>query len=213
MITCSQPECVQPVRCSGFCVTHYSRWRRGTPLDNPKKQVNKGLTCNVCSDSAFCKGLCQFHDQRRRLGIPLDAPKPDRDYSPKSYKCCIQGCFGLRLAKGLCSKHWQRKKAGIPPDLPTHFNWIYTTGWRTRDKYKKLSIRGREYLEHILIAERVLGRQLKPNEVVHHRDEDKTNNQPDNLEVMTRSAHTLLHNAIRRARRLERKMLCMSQIA
>lgn len=37
--------------------------------------------------------------------------------------------------------------------------------------------------EHRLVAERVLGRRLKPEEVVHHKDDDKQNNAPTNLVV------------------------------
>lgn len=38
-------------------------------------------------------------------------------------------------------------------------------------------------LEHIVVAERILGRRLKPNEEVHHRDHDRANNEPDNLRI------------------------------
>jgi hypothetical protein len=38
-------------------------------------------------------------------------------------------------------------------------------------------------LEHRLVMERVLGRYLRPDEVVHHRDEDPSNNDPSNLEL------------------------------
>lgn len=44
------------------------------------------------------------------------------------------------------------------------------------------------------LMEEILGRKLLRNEVVHHKDEDPTNNDPDNLEVMTRSEHIRLHN-------------------
>jgi predicted DNA-binding protein (UPF0251 family) len=37
--------------------------------------------------------------------------------------------------------------------------------------------------EHRLVMEEVLGRYLDPKEVVHHKDKDKQNNRPDNLEV------------------------------
>lgn len=46
---------------------------------------------------------------------------------------------------------------------------------------------------HILIAEMSIGRPLFKNEVVHHKDNDKLNNHPDNLVVMDRGEHTLLH--------------------
>ena len=45
--------------------------------------------------------------------------------------------------------------------------------------------------EHRVAAEAMLGRPLRPGEVVHHRDGDKLNNDPMNLEVLPSQAeHT-----------------------
>lgn len=46
---------------------------------------------------------------------------------------------------------------------------------------------------HVVIAEWKIGRALCSGEVVHHRDENKLNNEPGNLEVMTHSEHARLH--------------------
>jgi len=49
--------------------------------------------------------------------------------------------------------------------------------------------------EHILIAEKVLGRKLRKEEVVHHIDGNKNNNNPSNLIVFaTQSDHAAFHN-------------------
>lgn len=51
---------------------------------------------------------------------------------------------------------------------------------------------------HRVIAEQLIGRSLKPGEVVHHRDENKYNNNPDNLVVFpSQSAHAKYHNEMR----------------
>jgi hypothetical protein len=49
-------------------------------------------------------------------------------------------------------------------------------------------------LEHREVAAQTLGRKLKAGEVVHHEDEDKCNNNPDNLFVFqTRGDHSAYH--------------------
>ena len=47
---------------------------------------------------------------------------------------------------------------------------------------------------HVVIAENMLGRHLFAEEVVHHKDLNKLNNDPDNLMVFaTKSDHTRFH--------------------
>jgi hypothetical protein len=41
--------------------------------------------------------------------------------------------------------------------------------------------------------EGILGRPLEPWEDVHHKDENKANNNPDNLEVKSHGRHTTEH--------------------
>jgi hypothetical protein len=48
--------------------------------------------------------------------------------------------------------------------------------------------RGWEY-EHRLVMEAVIGRALGRHEVVHHRNADRSDNSPENLELMSQSEH------------------------
>lgn len=48
--------------------------------------------------------------------------------------------------------------------------------------------------EHIVVAERYLGRVMVDTEVVHHLDLDRSNNSYSNLLVLDRSQHGKLHN-------------------
>ena len=56
--------------------------------------------------------------------------------------------------------------------------------------YRKLRARH----EHRVVAELMLGRPLRPGEVVHHKDGDIRNNSPDNLTVFTSQAEHARHH-------------------
>lgn len=60
--------------------------------------------------------------------------------------------------------------------------------------YQYIRINGKDVGEHILVAEKKIGRRLKPDEVVHHVNGNKTDNRPENLQVMTNSEHVKLHH-------------------
>lgn len=48
--------------------------------------------------------------------------------------------------------------------------------------------------EHRLVMSNMLGRALLPNEHVHHLDENPSNNDPANLEILSPSEHRLYHS-------------------
>jgi len=52
-------------------------------------------------------------------------------------------------------------------------------------------------LEHRLVMESMLRRPLERQELVHHIDGDKTNNEPANLLLTTRAGHPRLHPMLR----------------
>lgn len=75
------------------------------------------------------------------------------------------------------------------------------------DQVKQLS-QGKAYTKtngrhtHRVVMEQMLGRSLKAGEVVHHKDRNKLNNAPDNLELLaSRAEHSRLHAAEALAKR------------
>ncbi len=58
--------------------------------------------------------------------------------------------------------------------------------------YMRFSDSG-EYVHRWVAENYVVGRKLRRGEVVHHIDGDKLNNEPDNLEVMSKKEHDDLH--------------------
>ena len=60
-------------------------------------------------------------------------------------------------------------------------------------QYKTIKFGNYTRTEHRLIVEKKLGRRLTSDEIVHHIDGNKWNNDPDNLMVMTREEHARAH--------------------
>jgi len=60
--------------------------------------------------------------------------------------------------------------------------------------YRLRKTNGLREREHRLTVEEVLGRPLLPSEIVHHRNGNRSDNRPENLEVMSSRDHGLLHN-------------------
>ncbi len=56
----------------------------------------------------------------------------------------------------------------------------------------------RQFHLHRLVVESVLGRRLGPREHIHHRDGNKRNNHPSNLEVTDPSGHHEFHRKLPR---------------
>jgi hypothetical protein len=109
-----------------------------------------------------------------------------RDRPNKPARFCSKRCHFLSKA----TKEWQIKAGKRAGQL----NII-----RLRGKGKKkwyIKEYGRH--QHRIVMEKKLGRKLTSNELVHHIDHNKHNNNPENLQLVTRAEHAKihLHNAI-----------------
>jgi hypothetical protein len=71
--------------------------------------------------------------------------------------------------------------------------WYDIQGYRGRFIYYSDGTR-KTSLHHREVMEEYLARSLESNEVVHHLDGDKLNNELSNLQLMTRSSHSSGHS-------------------
>jgi HNH endonuclease len=105
--------------------------------------------------------------------------------------------IGDRLGRDFRLVHKVLRKAGVQMRPRGWCNQkgernVSWNGGRTTDKEGYILIRRPEHpmadshgyvREHRLIAEKILGRLLLPSEVVHHKNDDPSDNHPDNLMV------------------------------
>lgn len=114
--------------------------------------------------------------------------------------CNINGCEKPHDANGLCCSHAYRlRRYGNPLEpvrqAPKGTGYIDPLGYR-----RQYDEHGNKKGEHIIFAEKALGRPLPLGAVVHHHDRNRSNNSPGNLVICPDKAyHKLLH------RRMEAK--------
>jgi hypothetical protein len=91
--------------------------------------------------------------------------------------------------------HWQRwRKGNVPLDAP----FRNKRGWLHHRGYRWISVDGKDVQEHRWLMEQHLGRKLRSDEAIHHKNHDKADNRLENLEVVDHAAHTSHHRTKRR---------------
>ena len=60
-------------------------------------------------------------------------------------------------------------------------------------EYKYRTINGKKVPEHRAVVEELLGITLQNDQVVHHINGDKTDNRPENLQILDWKEHSRLH--------------------
>lgn len=184
MISCIIDGCSDKAIGRRLCKRHYQLLgRRGEDRPPTVRAQNKGRSCSIegCERPAKIQGLCFLHDGRkRRLGSPH---LPVRIHKPTAGSCEVDGCDGVRTAGGLCQMHYERRRRTGDVGPAGKLFAPDGTGSLSEQGYYRVMVKGRRYSVHRRVMSRVLGRELTPDENVHHKDGDRANNDPANLEL------------------------------
>ena len=189
MKVCSA-DCDRPVHSHGLCVPHRRRQiANGEGYDRSpiREYLSNSEECAVdwCESDVKSKSLCGTHYiQMLRHGRIL--PKHEKLIENKRV-CAEDGCEQITVGKKLlkCEDHITRYSG--EPAIFDHLGreWVMdgmnNVGYRVR-AFRSGSKRMRR-MEHRVIMETVLERELLPNENVHHINGVRWDNRIENLEL------------------------------
>lgn len=167
--------------------------REKAKQERTPKPVRQRAACSVsgCGDLAVRCGWCGFHYSRnRRHGDPLAGGL--RKASPNSLgKCKVDGCELKARSLHLCSKHHSKlKKYGDP--LGGYIQDGRSKKWNIRKggyviRFDRASphahpVSGIVFQHRQVIGEEI-GRPLRSDEMVHHKNGNRSDNGRSNLEL------------------------------
>ena len=157
---------------------------------NGRKRTLKTRICQQCGKeyearADYSQKYCSYdcYHQSMRTGI-------------KKYLCICQYCGkeyqGRTRESKYCSTECQNK-GRMGKNHP-----LYKQGFSMDDGYRVvLTGHGGYVKEHRKVVEEIVGRKLKTDEIIHHINVNRSDNRIENLTILTKSEHSLVHHYLR----------------
>ena len=191
-------------------------WNKGKRLSEETKkkmsESHKGKILseehkkNLSKNHKGMKGKHHSEETKKKLSESLKGRKISEEQREKFLKNYKKGMKGNHHSEETKKKIGEKNKGklsgennhlyGVKKIGKKNPNW---KGGKTIDGegYTHIRIPYRDVREHRLIVEKILGRLLTENEVVHHIDENRSNNINSNLLACSRGYHQLLHKKLK----------------
>lgn len=187
---CEAAGCERDVYARGYCERHYRQVLRSG--DVQPDRAPRVCAVEGCGRKAVTRGWCHGHYLRwsRQGDVRADVPlaRPVRD------TCKVEDCERGAHSAGYCRSHYRRLQVHGDPLHGGPFRTVSGDGslshgywWVVVPPHQRhLVPAGRKAdFEHRLVMAQALGRPLRPDEVVHHKNGDRLDNQLENLELWT----------------------------
>jgi len=134
--------------------------------------------CKFCNGEFFRRPRTSLKQWKKQKFCSLKCMHLDRVPAPAICRTCATSFIPRPRGQYFCSCKCAQQNKTVNPR---------TTRYRATKKDGKHNALHREVMES------TLGRPLLPTEIVHHKNGNKLDNRPDNLEIMSLEAHGKLH--------------------
>lgn len=157
---------------------------------NGRKRTLKTRICQQCGKEfesradfpqKYCSHDCYYQSMRT---------------GRKKYPCICQYCGKDYQGRTPISKYCSAKCQNLARMGKNHP--LYKGGYSMDGGYRKvLSGKGGYVKEHRKVVEETVGRKLKTDEIIHHINVNRSDNRIENLTILTKSEHSLVHHYLR----------------
>ena len=192
--------------CSVACLAQY----RSTKAAVDCQTCGQAFTKAKCYGAKFCSRKCYLKSRQPAKGCAVCGAQLTKQRMTYCGRECEQigRRNGSEVECGICRKAFYAEAASGRKycsrkcaDASKKFNVQQGPGKKFTRSDGYISVyypthpdanKSRYVLEHRLVAEEKYGRRIRKDEHVHHIDGDRQNNHPDNLEVVSPSAHSVI---------------------
>lgn len=185
-----------------FCSTKCANASRATLYRGSCAECGAAMDWTVPSRAkTYCSRKCGAQGRSRAAA----AERPRRDCATcgtefvvaakhPGQRYCSRACIQDTSRREMVTTPCEHCGAGIAhrdSEVRRFCSTKCRTGYRAKNAvghindsgYRVISVNGTPRLEHRVVMERMIGRSLTPDETVHHRNGDRCDNRPENLEL------------------------------